>query len=57
VRATNKRVQQILNNPNVDQAINKVSEDLPKITARLRDTSSRLDELIHDRTCRRRWRT
>jgi phage-related protein len=48
VTATNKRVQQILDNPKIDPAITSVGEDLPKISARLRDATAQVDDILRD---------
>ena len=48
VRGTNKRVHQILDNPGIDPAINSVTENLPKISARLRDATAQVDDILKD---------
>jgi ABC-type transporter Mla subunit MlaD len=48
VRDTNKRVRQILDNPRIDPAIDSVAGDLPKISARLRDVTAQVDDILKD---------
>lgn len=48
VRASNKRVQQILDNPKIDPAVTAVAEDLPKISGRLRDVTAQVDDILKD---------
>jgi len=48
VRGTNKRIHTILDNPKIDPAVNTVMEDLPKISARLRDATAQVDDILRD---------
>jgi ABC-type transporter Mla subunit MlaD len=48
VRGTNKRVHQILDNPKIDPAVNSVAEDLPRISARVRDATAQVDDILRD---------
>jgi hypothetical protein len=48
MRQTNQRVRKILDNPKIDPAIDSITDDLPKISARLRDATAQVDDLLND---------
>jgi ABC-type transporter Mla subunit MlaD len=45
VRGTNRQVSALLANPDVNHAVS----DLPQITGKLRESSIRIDEILHDK--------